>query len=295
MAAHSSWKGYLRISLVAIPLKAYTAANSATRSIELNQLHEPCKSRIKYQKVCPTHGVVANEEIVSGYEYAKNQYAVIDTNELEQLRTENDHAISIDSFVRDGAIDDIYLSGHTYYLVPDGPVGQKPYAIMVKAMSDAGVQGVGRVVMTKKERLVRLRAVDGLLAMELLQYASQIKSPASFQDELPDVDPAGQELEMARTLVSAMITDDFEISKYRDQYTDKLTQLIESKVDGKELVAPQAEEAPAVINLMEALKESVRKLQLPAASPAAARPAKAPRKTAPSGKERKPRKKKETG
>ena len=123
MAARSSWKGFLRLSLVSIPVKAYTASSSGGGDISLNQLHTACHSRIKYQKLCQVHGEVTQDQIVMGYEYSKGQYAVIDTSELEKLRTESDKAISIDTFIKPEDIDPIYFTEKSYFLTPDGPAG----------------------------------------------------------------------------------------------------------------------------------------------------------------------------
>src|SRR5688572_7414279 len=135
MAARSSWKGFLRLSLVSVPVKAYTATASSG-DIRLNQLHAECNSRIQYKKTCPIHGEVTNDQIVSGYEYAKGQYVVVDPDELEKLRTEADRAIKIDVFIKPEALDPLYLSGRSYYLLPDGPVAQKPYAVIIEGMQE---------------------------------------------------------------------------------------------------------------------------------------------------------------
>ncbi len=123
-------KGFLKLSLVSVPVKAYTATTNSGGEIHLNQLHAECHSRIQYKKSCPIHGEVPQKDIVSGYEHAKDQYVVIDTDELEKLRTEDDKAITIDTFIEPDALDPVYLSGTTYYLLPDGPIGQKPYAVL---------------------------------------------------------------------------------------------------------------------------------------------------------------------
>src|SRR4051794_37626545 len=115
MAPRSTWKGYLKISLVSIPVKAYSATSSS-RQVALHQLHAECHSRIQYKKTCPIHGEVANDEIVSGYEFAKGQYVVIDPSELAKLRPAGDKSINVDAFVSADRIDPLYHSGTTYYL-----------------------------------------------------------------------------------------------------------------------------------------------------------------------------------
>src|SRR6516162_2549902 len=133
MAAHPSWKGFLQLSLVAIPVKAYSAHGEGG-PIQLNQLHAECNSRIKYKKTCPVHGEVTPDEIVSGYEYAKGQYVVVDPAELDKLRSEDDKALRIDTFIDPGAVDPIYMTEKSSYLLPDGPVAMKGYTIVHKAM-----------------------------------------------------------------------------------------------------------------------------------------------------------------
>jgi DNA end-binding protein Ku len=267
MPPRSSWKGYLRVSLVSIPLKAYTASSSAGDSISLNQLHAECNSRINYKKTCPIHGEIPNNEIVSGYQYAKDQYVIIDVDELDKLRLESDQSISVEKFVPADEVDPIYVSGKTYYLVPDGPVGQKPYALLQRALSESGLNAIARVVLSKKEQVVRLRSVKNLLAMDVLQYDSQVKHPEAFNDELVPIDPSKDEMKLVKMLVDAMTSTEFNMADYPDEYTQKLTQLVELKVEGKELVTPPPVEAPAVINLMDALKESVKRVKTADAKP----------------------------
>lgn len=288
MAARSSWKGYLKLSLVSVPVKAFTATATGAQ-VRLNQLHEECHSRVKYQKVCPVHGELSADEIVSGYEFSKGQYVVIDTDELEKLRTENDKSISVDCFVPADEIDPVYHTGRTYYLVPDGPIGQKPYALLRDSMREDNLHGVARVVLSKKEQLVMLRPIDNLIGMTVLSYAPQVKLSSSFDDELVDMEASPDELALTKQLMAALVREDFDITEYRDEYTEKLTELIEAKVEGKELVSPPAEEAPAVINLMDALKASVQQVAVPEKTAAAK---KKPAKQMAASKTKAPRKKK---
>lgn len=272
MPPRSAWKGYLKVSLVSVPVKAYTASSSGGGQIHLNQLHESCHRRIRYQKTCPEHGEVSSDQIVSGYEYSKGQYVVVDTSELEKLRSESDKSINVDTFVHAGTVDSVYLSGKSYYLVPDGPVGQKPYALLQQCMADENVQAVAQVVLSGREQLVLVRPMNGLLTMSVLVYGSQVKQPSSFEDELVETELGEKELELTQLLVSAMIDEEFDLGRYTDKYTEKLTQLIEAKVAGKELVSPPADEEPQVINLMDALKESVQRVRVPETKKATKKP-----------------------
>jgi len=277
MAARSSWKGFLRLSLVSVPVKAYTANTSGGGEISLNQIHAECNSRIKYQKVCPIHGELSSDAIVSGYEIAKGQYVVIDPSELDKLRSESDKAVHLDAFIAPGQVDAVYFSGKHYYLVPDGPIGFKPYALLVAGMKAQNVFAVGKVVMHSKDQVVLLRPIDRLLSMAILNFDSQVVKPAAFEPEVPAQEIAADELNLVNTLIKASTPKQFDLAQYKDTYTAKLTQLIEAKVQGKEIVTPPAEEQAQVINLMEALKASISQLGPAAAEPAEAKP---PKKTA---------------
>ncbi len=269
MPPRSSWKGYIKLSLVSVPVKAYTATSSAGGGIHLNQLHADCNSRINYKKFCPVHGEVTSDAIVSGYEYAKGQYVVVDPDELDKLLTEDDKAVAIDTFIRPDAIDPIYETGKTYYLVPDGPVAQKPYAVLLAGMVDLDRNAIAQVVMHGKEQLVLLRPYDGLLTMTTLYRKPEITEPSTFEGEVikPVVEP--EELKLAKTLIEASTAKKIDYDKYQDEYTHKLTQLIEAKVAGKEIVTPPVHEQAQIINLMDALRQSVAKATKAAPEPAA--------------------------
>jgi DNA end-binding protein Ku len=256
MAVHSSWKGYLKLSLVSMPVKAFTATSSG-KEIQLNQLHAACNSRIQHKKICPIHGDVKGDEIISGYEYSKGQYVRIDTKELDKLRTEDDKAISIKTFIDPDALDALYQSGKSYYLVPDGPVGQKPYSLLREAMLQEKRAAIAQVVLHGKEQIVLLRPIESLLAMCLLNYDPQVTKPATFTDEAPRVEVSAEEMNLIKTLIAASTAEAFNFADYKDVYTEKLTRLIEAKVAGEEIVAPPAQDQRQVINLMEALRESV--------------------------------------
>jgi DNA end-binding protein Ku len=260
MATRSSWKGCLQLSLVCVPVKAYSTASSGNGDIHLNQLHAHCHRRIQYKKTCPLHGEVSNDQIVSGYEYAKDHYVVVDPDELDRLRTEADKAIKIDVFIASEDFDPLYGTGKRYYLAPDGPAGQKAYALLYQAMLEENRYALAQVVLHGREQLVLLRPQDNLLILEVLHYRHQVTPPAALTPEAPQTQLAPDELQMAKTLVNAS-TGDFTLDKYADLYTNKLQQLIEAKVAGKEIVATPASEGPQVINLMEALKQSVARVQ----------------------------------
>ncbi len=283
MAARSSWKGFLKLSLVSIPVKAYTVRVSGGGDIKLNQLHAECKSRIQYKKFCPIHGEVKQDEIVSGYEHGKDQYVIIDPDELEKLRTEDDKAIKIVVCVPPDTLDPTYYSERSYYLVPDGPVGQKPYTVICEALKEEKRYAIAQMVLSGKEQLVLLRPREGVLTMTVLNLDAEISKPAAFKDEVPDVESSKEELGLAKTLIKGLSTDKLDYAQYKDVYTEKLAKLIEAKVEGKELVAPPAQPHGEVINLMDALRQSVANVQKtvpekPAKKMAASKPAASTRK-----------------
>ncbi len=268
MPLRSVWKGSLRFSLVSVPVEAYTAAERGDGEIHFNQLHDTCHSRIRYKKTCPIHGEVANDEIVSGYEYEKDKYVVFDPGELNKLRPEGNRTISIDTFITPDEVDPIYYDGRTYYLAPDSAAAEKPYAVLSQAMSKMKRYGMASVILHGKEELVLIRPLKGLLTMTMLHYASQVRDPSVLKDELPNATANPQELKLAQQLIEASTSKRFDFSRYEDTYSEELKKLIEAKVAGREIVAPPAasEEETPIINLMDALRKSVQQNKREASS-----------------------------
>jgi len=258
-----SWSGSIRLSLVTVPVKGYTAIEGEKERISLNQLHEECHSRIRYKKTCPIHGEVTNDQIVMGYEYEDDHYAVIDPSEINKLRSERDRAVNIDKFVSPDEIDPMYFSGQTYYLLPDGNHGQKPYAVLQQAMAKENVVGIAQVVISNREQLVLLRPVGRLLTVSVLHYDAAIREPAVFDEDLGEIDVTAQEVKLAKTLIDVTKSKDADLGEYRNLYNERLEALVESKVAGKEIATPNSEErkGPPTINLMDALKASLAKKQ----------------------------------
>jgi len=256
-----NWTGYLRLNLVSVPVAAYTAAEPDEGKVRLHQLHEPCHSRIKYQKVCPIHGDVSNSEIVTGYEYTKGQYVIVDRKEKGADRSQSERVIELESFIAPGAVDPLWFSGGDYYLLPDGAAGKKPYLLLFRAMSDEDRYALGQALLWGHDHLVLVRPHEDLLTMSILKFASQLRSPGDFSDEVPSLRLSADEVRLGRTLVQAASTDKLDLTKYRDTSTDKLKEQIEAEIEGRHVVAPPEEEAPHVINLMDALRKSVAKVQ----------------------------------
>lgn len=260
MAAHASWKGFLKLSLVSVPVKAYTATATGS-DITLHQLHAKTHARIQYKKFAPEVGEVSGDQIVKGYEYAKGQYVIVDEEELDKLRTESDKSVRIDGFIKTEQLSSIYLGGRTYYLTPDGPVGQKPYSLLLKRMAAIGVAAIAEVVISQKEQVVLLRPLDGVLAMTVLIRKDEVKPATAFKDEIAETESSEAEVSLADTLIQASMLKDFDYARYKDLYKEKLTKLIQLKIEGKEVIQVHDPEEPKIINLMEALKRSVAEAQ----------------------------------
>jgi len=214
MTLRSSWKGFIRLSLLSVPVKAYPASVSAT-TIRLNQLHEECHSPVKYKKVCPIHGEVTSDAIVSGYEYAKGQYVEIDPEELSKLRTEGEKAITIDRFLRPEKLDAIYLGAKTYYLAPDGPVGDRPYALIQKALREEGLYALAQVVLSRKERLVVVRPYGRFLTMTTLHLKHEVRGLEEFDNKIvAEETSSADELTLLRELMASRTAEDFDFGNY---------------------------------------------------------------------------------
>jgi DNA end-binding protein Ku len=265
MPGHAFWKGFLRISLVSIPVKAYSATRAEER-ISLNQLHAECNSRIQYRKTCPVHGEVRADEIVSGYEFEKGKYVVVDTDDLDKIRTEKDRAIDVEVFAKAGSIDPVQLSGKNYYVLPDAPMGQKPYQIIVEAMNQQKVEGIAQVVLGRREQLVLIRPKGDVLVMSTLSYAKEVKAVEDFAGDIHKETLNKQELQLAGQLIGSMTEKKVDLGKFPDIYNEKLSQLIDAKVAGKELVATPEAPAPKVINLMDAIRASMKQVKAPPAA-----------------------------
>jgi len=253
----ASWKGNLSFGLVSFPVQAFNAHSPEHGDIHFHQLHATCHRRIHYEKVCPIHGEVSNDEIVSGYEYAKGKYVEIEPEELDALRTETERSLTIDAFVEPDTIDPIYLDGRMYYLAPDGAVAEEPYAVIAEAMEREGRHGVGQVVFSGKDQLALVRPDQGVLHMAMLNYAAEIRRPRDVVAAAKHSHLGGRKVQLAQTLIRSWFTRNFDFAAYEDRYREKLQELIDAKVEGREIVAPQEEERPEVINLMDALKKSI--------------------------------------
>jgi DNA end-binding protein Ku len=252
----ASWRGNLSFGLVSFPVQAFNARDPEHSDIHFHQLHATCHRRIKYEKVCPVHGAVDNSEIVSGYEYRPGKYVEVDPEELDALRTHTERSLTLDAFVKPEAVDPIYFDGRMYYLAPDGVAAEEPYAVIADAMEREDRFGVGQIVLSGKDQLACVRSLNGVLHLAMLNYDDEIRKPRDVV-QLARTRESSRKVQLAQTLVRSWFTSHFDIAAYEDRYREKVQELLEAKIAGRQIVAPHEEEEPQVVNLMDALKKSL--------------------------------------
>jgi DNA end-binding protein Ku len=254
MAARATWKGYLKISLVNIPVRVFPATDAAA-TISFNQLHRECRSRIQQKKWCPTcQTEVANTDLVKGYEFEKGKYVVMDEDDMAKVKTESTRVINVMQFTDAKAIDPVYVE-RPYYLAPDGQVAADAFAVMRDSMKDKAA--VGKVALYGREYLVAIQPRDNGLVMYTLRHGSEVRAMSEI-DELKSV-PAKikpDELKLARQVIGNFEVGG-DLSQYKDAYQEELRRIIDAKIAGEEVVAPIDEAPPKVVNLMEALRQSL--------------------------------------
>jgi DNA end-binding protein Ku len=254
MPARPTWKGYLKISLVTIPIKVFPATDAGA-TLSFNQLHAECRTRIQQKRWCPhCEREVPNTDIVKGYEFEKGHYVVIDEEDIEKVRVDSTRVINLEKFTEDSAIDSIYLE-RPYYLAPDGPVASEAFAVVREGME--GMAGIGKVALYGREYLVKVQPRERGLIMYTLRHADEIRGMETI-DELAHM-PAKvktDEVKLARQVMSTF-QGEVDFKSYRDEYQDGLREIIDAKVEGREVVAPEVEAPPKVVNLMEALRKSL--------------------------------------
>jgi DNA end-binding protein Ku len=269
MAARPTWKGYLKISLVNIPIKVFPATD-ASATISFNQLHGECQTRIQQKRWCPKcEREVPHSDIVKGFEFEKGQYVVVDEEDVEKVRVDSTHVINLDKFTDDTAIDPIYFE-RAYYLAPDGPVARENFAVIREGMK--GKAGVGKVAIHGREYLVKVQPREQGLVMYTLRHANEIRSMDAI-DELADM-PAKvkpEEVKLAKQVMGTF-EGEVDLKEYPDAYQAGLREIIDAKIEGREIVAAEVEAPPKVVNLMEALRKSLDSISVKR-KPAAIAPA----------------------
>jgi DNA end-binding protein Ku len=250
------WSGAISFGLVNIPVKLYSAVSRKT--VRFHQLDSEDNQRIQQKRVNPRTGEeVAYESLVKGYEIGPDRYVVITPEELEALEPEKTRTIDIEDFVDLDEIDPIFYD-HPYYLVPDTGA-DKAYKLLLDAMKESNKVAIARVVLRQKEHLVAIRPRDDVLTMETLLFADEVIEPDNI-DEMPDGSKGKttkKELEMAQQLIDSL-SSEFEPEKYRDEYRDRVLDLIERKAQGEEIVVEAPKEEPKKVpDLMAALEASI--------------------------------------
>ena len=254
MAARPTWKGYLKISLVNIPVKVFPATESAG-TISFNQLHGECRTRIQQKRWCPhCNREVANTELVKGYEFEKGQYVVLTEEDIDKVRPESTRVIDLVQFADESAIDPMYVD-RTYYLAPDGPVAADAFAVMRDGMK--GKVGIGKLALYGREYLVAVRAQDRGIVMYTLHHAAEMRG-MDVVEELNSVATKvkPEEIKLARQVIETFDAP-LDLTTYKDEYREGLQKIIDAKIAGEEVVAPTIEAPPKVVNLMEALRKSL--------------------------------------
>jgi DNA end-binding protein Ku len=254
MPVRSLNKAVISFGLVSVPVKVYPAVNPSSR-IGFHFLHAKDHQRLKQQYVCPKDGqAVPRSEMVKGYEYTKGRYIIFSKEELKQIEQDSTHGIEIAEFVPDDRVDPVFFD-RPYYLGPDSG-GEKPYALLLGAMREEHYAAIATYASHGKDYLVLLRAGDRVLAMHQLYYSDEVRAA----DEIPATArrTTDAELKLARQLMHSIARDRFDPSQYEDDVKARMKDLIERKRKGQPLAAPRTERPEKVVDLMEALKASLR-------------------------------------
>jgi DNA end-binding protein Ku len=256
----SIWSGAISFGLINVPIKLYSAVSRKT--VRFHQLNEKTGARIQQKRVDSSTGEeVEYDDIVKGYELTKDSYVVIKPDELDALDPEKTRTVEIEDFVDLAEIDPIYYD-HPYYFVP-AKGAEKAYGLLLGAMEEAGKVAIARVVLRSKEQLVAIRPAGELLMMETMIFHDEVVPPEQL-DELPDakdLKATERELKMAQQLIDSLSTD-FEPGRYRDEYREKVLELVERKAQGEEIAvqaeAPEPAEVPDLMAALEASLAAVR-------------------------------------
>ena len=259
MAARPTWKGFLKISLVNIPVRVFPATDSAA-TISFNQLHGECQTRIQQKRWCPhCEREVPLSEIVKGYEFEKGRYVVMDEDDMSKVRPESTRVIDLVQFTDAEAIDPIYVE-RPYYLAPDGQMALEAFAVMREGMK--GKAGIGKLALYGREYLVAVQPKDKGLVMYTMRRSNEIRSMANIEelDSVPaKVKP--EEIKLAKAVIENFDAE-LNLEDYKDAYQEELQRIIDAKIAGEEVVATEEEAPPKVVNLMDALRQSLDRVSV---------------------------------
>ncbi len=259
--ASTIWKGYISFGLITIPIRLFAAAR--TERVSFNQIHQVCGSRIKQQTFCPVcDRVIERNELVKGYEIEKNQYVIVDDEEIKKIAPESGDTMEILEFVKAEGIDPIYFDT-SYFMVAED-AGKKAYQLLLETMKTSGYSAIAKVAMHQREHTVVVRPHERGLLLHTMYYPEEVREVSEFgNDEKVPIKP--QELQLAQKLVEGLASD-FDISKYHDEYQTRLMSMIDSKRDGLAIAGTAPKKRAAVIDLMQALQKSLG--EMPSRKPA---------------------------
>jgi len=282
----TTWNGSISFGLVNIPVGLAPATKSAARQsdVSFRMLHRECATPIKQKRWCPVHERdVESDELVKGWEVSKGQFVIVEDADLEALeQRDTSRSIEISTFVQLDEVDPIYYD-RTYFLVPAGAeAARRPYVLLLEAMKDAGVAALGRFVLAGKEKLCLIRTMGEALALETLFVHEDVKDHAEIDEAVAGSQVKGPELELAKQIIASLAAP-FDPAGLRSEYRESLRELLEAKLAGQEIEAPEEPAPTPVVDLMEALRASVAAAS--ASKPAAGTKKKAaPRKRAAASK-----------
>jgi DNA end-binding protein Ku len=288
MAPRPLWKGYLKLSLVSCAVALYGAANNSEK-VSLHVLDRRTGNRVRRQLVDAESGdVVESDDQVRGYEIAKNEYVMLEDEELDAIALESTHTIEIDQFVPRRQIDEVYLDS-PYYLTPSDEVGAEAFVVIRDAMRDQDVVGLAHVVLYRRERVAMLEPRGKGILATTLRYGSEVRDDRGYFDEIPKIDVPDEMVDLAAHIIKTK-AGKFDPARFEDRYEDALVELIKAKQAGRAPKGPEPPKPSNVINLMDALRRSVaaggekrgpRAKAKRAAGARSRRRAAAPRKSAP--------------
>lgn len=259
--ARAIWSGSISFGMVSIPVKLYGATES--KDIRFHLLHATDGTRLQQRRWCPTdEAEVPWNETARGYEYAKGQYVMLTEEDFENLPLPSLHTIEISQFVEEKEIDPVFYE-RSYYLEP-GDRSEKPYALLLKALQERGLTAIATITIRKKEQLCALRAHEGTIMLETLYYPDEIRNERGM--DLSKVKVSDRELDMAFTLID-IFRKPFDPSEYHDRYREALAEMIEAKLEGRQVVSAPAARESRVIDLADALKRSVEAARKEAGKP----------------------------
>jgi len=257
MAPRAYWKGYLKLSLVSCPIALYPAASNSER-VSFNRINKKTGHRLKQQNVDAESGEpVDKEDVGRGYEIGKGQYLQVGDEELEKIQIESTHTIEIDSFVPRTEIDDRYIDS-PYYVAPTDHVGQEAFAVIRDAIRDRGMVGLGRVVLSRRERVMMLEAFDKGLLGTSLRYAYEVRDAHAYFEDIAELKLPAEMSQLAGHIIATK-TSHFDPKKFEDHYENALVELLREKQAGR-AIEPIRDDAPTpqrVTNLMDALRASI--------------------------------------